>query len=113
MKKMICYCGHDCARCVTYRATVEQNESLREQAQRFYRESFALEVPLSELCCQGGRGESVMSLCRECPWKLCCERQGIEACDQCKQYPCRQLAAYMEKYVNKCNQLNEEGDNIR
>jgi hypothetical protein len=34
MEKMICYCGHDCARCVTYRATVECDERLREQAQR-------------------------------------------------------------------------------
>ncbi len=49
MDEMVCYCGHDCGRCVTYRATVEDSAALREQALRFYRNEFgfvaAVHVP--------------------------------------------------------------------
>ncbi len=38
--KIICYCGHDCARCITYRAAIENNDDLRRKSQKFYRDVF-------------------------------------------------------------------------
>lgn len=32
-----CYCGHDCSRCITYIATQNDDDTLREQSQRFYK----------------------------------------------------------------------------
>lgn len=37
MKKAICYCGHDCSRCLTYLATINNDEDLRKQTQEFYK----------------------------------------------------------------------------
>ena len=31
MKELLCYCGHDCARCLTYLATINDDEDLRKQ----------------------------------------------------------------------------------
>ena len=100
---MPCCCGHDCARCVTYQATVRDDDALRARAQTFYRETFGRELPLEAFRCLGGRSEQVFVLCRECPWIQCCRKRGIAACEECGDYPCPELAAYREKYVNQSN----------
>lgn len=100
-----CFCGHDCARCVTYLASRRDDDGFRRRAQAFYREAFGLAVPLAGCRCGGGRSQEVFALCRECPFALCCRERGIDACAACPEYPCPQLAAYQEKYVNRCNQV--------
>ena len=42
MKESICYCGHDCARCLTYLATINNDEELRKQSQSFYKIEFGI-----------------------------------------------------------------------
>ena len=104
----ICFCGHDCARCVTYLATVRDDPDMRLRAQNFYRETFSLDIPVQAVCCLGGRSERVMELCRDCPWMRCCRERGLDACGECPDFPCVPLAEYREKYVNRCNQLEED-----
>ena len=103
-----CYCGHDCSKCVTYIATQTNNEDLRRQAQSFYKESFGLDIPLEKFHCDGGRSKNVFELCKECPFKKCCIEHGIDACSKCSEYPCKDISDYQEKYVNKCNQLENK-----
>lgn len=102
---MICFCGHDCSRCVTYQATVRDDDALRMRSQSFYRETFGQDLPIEAFHCLGGRSEQVFSLCRECPWIKCCRERGIGSCEECAEYPCPALGAYQEKYVNKCNMM--------
>ena len=103
-----CYCGHDCSKCVSYIATQTNNEDLRRQAQSFYKESFGLDIPLEKFYCDGGRSKNVFELCKECPFKKCCIEHGIDACSKCSEYPCKDISDYQEKYVNKCNQLENK-----
>lgn len=63
-----CYCGHDCARCITYIATLRNDENLRRQSQSFYIERFGLDIPLEKFNCEGGRSKNVFELCKECPF---------------------------------------------
>ena len=103
----LCYCGHDCARCITYLATQKDDDALREQSRKFYKEEFGQDIPLKEFHCMGGRSEDVFVLCRECPFRKCCRERGLETCSSCAEYPCEMLAAYQAKYVNQCNQGDE------
>lgn len=103
--KMMCYCGHDCGRCVTYRATVEESDVLREQALLFYRNEFGLDIPPEKLRCRGARSGEVFYLCAPCPWMKCCKDRGLSCCKACPEYPCPPLAEYSAKYVNRCNQV--------
>ena len=100
-----CYCGHDCARCVTYVATTKNDDSLRQQSQRFYKEEFSLDIPLDKFNCDGGRGENVFELCKDCPFIKCCNQRGVSSCQECPEYPCKDISEYQAKYVNKCNQI--------
>ena len=103
-----CYCGHDCARCITYIATLRDDDNLRRQSQSFYKEQFGLDIPLKKFNCDGGRSKNVFELCKECPFKKCCIERGIDSCNKCSEYPCSEISDYQEKYVNKCNQLENK-----
>lgn len=98
-------CGHDCARCVTYLATVRDDDRLRCQAQQFYCDTFAVDLPLDVFHCLGCRSEDVFVLCRDCPFTACADRHGLTSCADCEDDPCPALADYQKKYVNRCNQI--------
>ena len=104
MKNPICYCAHDCSRCLTYLATVGNDDNLRKQSQKFYQNEFGITVPLEKIRCLGGRSDHVFFLCRECPWANCCREHGHEVCSDCSDYPCDALKEYQQKYVNRVNQ---------
>ena len=105
----LCFCGHDCAVCITRLATLRDDDALRRRSQAFYRDVLGLEIPLADLRCLGGRSETVMPLCRTCPFAACCRRRGIARCVDCPDYPCPTLADYTAKYVNRANQI-PQGD---
>ena len=105
MLEPLCYCGHDCSRCITRLATIRGDESLRLQAQAFYREILGMEIPLERLHCQGGRSDDIFFLCKECPFALCCRSRKYSSCAECTDYPCETLRDYQAKYVNRCNQI--------
>ena len=100
-----CYCGHDCAKCVTYLATKNDDNCLKTQAQSFYKAEFGMEIPLDKMSCHGGRTDEIFELCRDCPFSKCCRERNISACNKCPEYPCGMLEKYQQKYVNKCNQI--------
>lgn len=100
-----CYCGHDCARCVTYIATQRNDDNLRRQSQSFYKERFGLDIPLEKFNCEGGRSKNVFELCKECPFVKCCKERSVDSCSKCPEYLCKEISDYQAKYVNKCNQL--------
>ena len=106
MKEPICYYGHDCARCLTYLATINNNDDLQKQSQEFYKTELGVNISLEDIHCLGGRSEDIFYLCKECPFIKCCKEHGIEMCSDCPKYPCNNIKEYQEKYVNKCNQIN-------
>ncbi|MDR1687201.1 MAG: DUF3795 domain-containing protein [Clostridiales bacterium] len=105
MPEMICYCGHDCSKCVTYLATIGGDMQLKRKSTVFYKEEFNFELPLESIHCMGGRSDEVMQGCRDCPYKKCCREKNLSACSECTDYPCANLAWYIDKYVNKVNQV--------
>jgi hypothetical protein len=98
-------CGHDCSCCVTYQATVKNDDTLRKQAQLFYREMFNREIPLKDIQCMGCQSECIFKLAEVCPFTKCVREKQLESCSDCAEHPCPMLVEYQKKYVNKCNQI--------
>lgn len=99
----VCYCGHDCSRCVTHLAA--ETLSLVKQAQAFYKNTFGLDISPESIHCAGGRSEDIFSLCTDCPFRNCAREKGLHFCAACPDYPCAPLAEYRARYVNQCNQI--------
>lgn len=84
LKDLVAPCGLDCFNCKL------QENNITEKAKQFYAE--ALKIPLEKLPCKGCRGEKgqplVFSLC---PTYLCAEKNGVDFCFQCGEFPCTKL----------------------
>lgn len=104
----VCFCGHDCGRCLVYLATVtdkpETAAEYRNQAQAFYRDTMHMEIPTGKLVCLGGHSDTVMEACLACPFRKCCQDRNIDRCRDCPDYPCAEIADYEKQWVNKANQ---------
>ncbi|MBQ2726312.1 MAG: DUF3795 domain-containing protein [Clostridia bacterium] len=96
-----CFCGHDCGRCL-----VRCGDS---RALDFYRDEMGISLNPEDLHCGGGRSESVMKLCRDCPMRKCCRERGLDFCIDCES-PCSTYLNYVKKYVNKAGQCDETAD---
>lgn len=91
-----CFCGHDCGRCL-----VRVGD---QRAPDFYRDEMGIELKQEDMHCGGGRTESVMRLCVECPMRNCCRAKGIHFCTDCTE-PCRMYLDYAKRYVNRMGQF--------
>ena len=112
MERMLCFCGHDCGRCLVRLATVTKDAAkaaaYREEARSFYRDTLHTGIPPDKLVCHGGRSGNVMEPCRKCPFRKCCKDRNIENCRDCPSYPCPAIAAYEKTWVNAVLQTPEQ-----
>ncbi len=108
---MICYCGHDCSRCYVYLATVESEPvkaaEYREKAVAFYRDEMDLTLAPETMVCLGGRSDTVMEACADCPFRRCCGEKQVQRCTDCGVYPCETIAVYEKRWVNRGGQWTE------
>lgn len=95
---MVCYCGVDCARCRTFRATIDNDDEARKTVKAFY-EEIGCKIEIKDLNCFGCRSDETMSACADCPYMKCGKEKGLQRCDECKEYPCESLRSYIETYV--------------
>ena len=95
---MICWCGIDCTRCRTFRATINNDDEMRKVIKKYY-EELEIYIELKDLYCLGCRSDEIMSACRGCPYMKCGKEKGLNRCDECGEYPCESLQWYTEKYI--------------
>jgi Protein of unknown function (DUF3795) len=81
------YCGGYCGACPQFLAS--ENGTLEQLAAR--RNS----TP-DETRCHGCKSVVVSGWCRICNLKQCAQKQGLEFCGECDQYPCADLQAFID-----------------
>ncbi len=99
-----CFCGHNCGRCHVYLAAQTNDPKELQAAINFYRSFSGITLTPEETVCHGGRSDTRMILCRECPFRSCCEMRGINSCHTCSEYPCTMIADYEKTCVNRMGQ---------
>ena len=95
---MICWCGIDCTRCRTFRATLNNDDEMRKVIQKYY-EEIGSTIEIKDLYCLGCRSDEIMLACSGCPYMKCGKEKGLKRCDECSEYPCESLQWYTEKYI--------------
>lgn len=100
----LCYCGHDCGRCVTRLADRLGLDFLRENVVSFYEEQCGKKYRIEEIHCSGGRTGVIFTGCQDCPFIRCCRKNGLDSCLQCPA-PCELYIQYRKAYVNSCHQI--------
>ena len=85
MTKMIAYCGLDCEKCDAYRATVGNNDALREKTAKLWSEWNKTRITPDQINCRGCRADGVKSVYCEsmCAIRRCAAAKGVETCGAC------------------------------
>ncbi len=88
MEKLIGYCGLNCRECEAYRATVDDDNGLRERVAKHWSELNGVEITPEMINCLGCRAEGVKTPFCEfmCPVRKCAEGRGIANCSRCAEF---------------------------
>lgn len=94
MKKYIAYCGLDCESCEARRATVNDDDSLRQKVAKEWSELNSVEITPEMINCTGCRIVGVKTpFCESlCPIRQCAMGRDVETCGGCGE-------------MNKCEKL--------
>lgn len=88
MKQLIACCGLDCESCDARRATLEDNNELREEtARKWSVMNNAPEITAATINCMGCRVEGAkFAYCSDyCEIRKCVIKKGYETCGDCKE----------------------------
>ena len=82
MKKYIAYCGLDCERCEARRATVNDDDSVRQKVAKEWSELNGVEITPEMINCVGCRIDGVKTpFCDSlCPIRQCALERSVETC---------------------------------
>ena len=94
MKKLIAYCGIECAECPIYIATQNNDEKLRKETAE------KNELKAEDCYCDGcsTKGKRLATFCSNCEVRICTIKKKLENCAHCDDYPCELLNKLHEMY---------------
>jgi hypothetical protein len=97
MDKNIGVCGLDCSNCNAYKATVNNDNLLRQETAEKWTKEYNHDFKPEEINCLGCNSQGpYIEHCFECPYRLCAKEKGLTNCGQCEQYPCEKIAKFHE-----------------
>ena len=88
MKRLIACCGLDCEHCDARRATVDNDDALRERTARKWSEmNDAPQITAATIHCTGCRTEGVkFAYCSDlCRIRKCVSEKGLSTCGDCRE----------------------------
>ena len=87
MKDLIACCGLDCENCDARKATLNNDDALREKTAKLWAEANNAPIKPEHINCMGCRTEGVKYLyCSElCPIRKCVKEKGYRTCAECAQ----------------------------
>ncbi len=103
MTDLIAGCGLNCAECIAFRATRDNDDSLRQEAVDKW-SSPEYPLTIDDINCEGCKRNGIhFKFCENCSVRKCVAEKGVETCAHCDQYICDTLETF----------LSEAGDSLR
>ena len=86
MDKMIAYCGLNCLNCEAYKATINNDDALREKVAKEWSILNNIEIKSSDINCLGCTGCGCKTVfCSDlCEIRKCAINYGYKNCGECK-----------------------------
>ena len=101
MKDLIACCGIDCESCDAYKATVNNDNKLREKTAKKWRVMYEIpELTAESINCLGCRVEGVkIAHCNDCQIRNCVQEKGFNTCGNCKELDTCKIISYVVQNV--------------
>jgi hypothetical protein len=92
--EQIAYCGIDCCKCPAFRATIDNDDTLREKTAKLFSTGRVL-LKKEDIHCYGCHSDYTLTkLCRLCKIKACAEMKEVNTCAECENYPCWKIEEF-------------------
>lgn len=87
MKDMIGYCGLNCEKCDAYKATVNDDQTLREKTAKLWSELNHAPILPEHINCEGCRMNGVKTVFCDslCVIRKCAINKGVATCGDCSE----------------------------
>lgn len=111
MNKLIAYCGLDCEKCDARKATLTNDNALREKTAELWTKLNNVPISAEMINCEGCRVDGVKTpFCDAlCPIRQCALGKGVETCGDCAEMKsCEKVGAIISnnsdalKNLTKC-----------
>jgi len=97
MQKIVAACGLLCNECLAYKATLADDDNLRETTAQFWSTIYGTHHTKEDIVCQGCMTPgSKYAHCQKCDFRLCAQQKKLQNCAECPDYPCEKLAQFLE-----------------
>lgn len=98
MEKLISACGLDCAECDARKATLANDNELREAVAKKWSQAYGAELTAAHINCTGClEAGAKFSHCNECDYRACVRSKGLKNCAECSDYPCEMISAFFQQ----------------
>ncbi|MDD6679197.1 MAG: DUF3795 domain-containing protein [Firmicutes bacterium] len=111
MRNMIAYCGLDCEKCDAYRATITDDQALREKTAKAWAELNHAPILPEHINCQGCRGKGIKTVFCDslCQIRQCALKKGAQTCGDCGELEkCPTLRTILENNPEALKNLSGE-----
>ena len=83
------YCGLNCAECDALKATVNNDNNLREQTAKTWSSMYGVDIKPEQINCTGCKSDGVRVFhCSNCKIRACNVEKKYDNCSACNEYPC-------------------------
>jgi hypothetical protein len=96
MKDIIAYCGLLCNECPAYKATIYNDNELREMTAKEWRKMFNPDIKAEDIICLGCKSDLVFGYCKVCEIRVCSSEKSLETCVGCDSYGCDKLDEFLQ-----------------
>ncbi len=97
-------CGNHCGGCLDFRALVENDDALRNEAASNIKKELDEDVSLEQVRCEGCwcSIHNAWSASLECKIRQCVEAKGFTACSECNDFAC---SIYLRQFPEDSDQM--------
>jgi hypothetical protein len=90
------YCGLNCDDCLAYKATVGNDDELREETAAKWRRLFSPNIRAADINCLGCKSEVRFGYCQSCGIRACNTTKNLENCGACDAFGCEKTEAFFK-----------------
>jgi hypothetical protein len=93
MKEMIAFCGIVCTECLTYKATLKNDNKARAKIAEEWSTRYKHDFKPEDINCNGclAEGKIQIGYCSVCDIRKCGTNRKLLNCGYCIEYPCDKL----------------------
>jgi hypothetical protein len=98
MRKIIAYCGLNCAECGAYMATQNNDQALREQTAAEWTKAYGSECKPDMINCHSCKTGVLVGYCYECGVRKCASAKNVVNCGVCAEFKtCKTINDFLKQ----------------